>query len=631
MRNTRNCQEFSLKGRSVLKWRISRIFSEKSLNEYSLAPPFKEFLHICQIMFANKKIFTSKTKRKRTFPPMVESPDEKVTLYSYQQQGVNWMMTREMREEGGILADEMGLGKTVQIIVMMQRMINMFPEKNHDTLLILPKSILNQWKQELIDKGGFESHYFYENSRNFRKIRTQHSEIKAKNKNKNNPLIVLTTYDTLRATDTDSPDRRIFDHQWRRIILDEGHQCCNMKTKKTHAVLAITTIVTWVLTGTPIQNRIPEFVTLLYLVTRDRNILSHAKTINKPVKWEKRDEHGRKIVGQKFVAVHKNPTQQSLSELRSLRIRYLLGRTKEGVAKQHAQMVGDEQLKGLKLPELIRKDRWIQLSPEEQAEYDKMYDQFILRIKRYINQGGRGDDTAVHILAIITKLRRFCVHPLILKPDSLNSYLASPQPSATYLPPSTKFRGVFIDLMNILKKEPDSKVLIFSQWTTSLDIVQHYLARLRLPYFRLDGSTSHKDRQSRIAAFQRDDGPRIFLVSLKAGGLGLNLTRANKVFMLDLYWNEASEEQALARVHRRGQTKPVEVYRYIIRGDTSIEQLVFDLQKRKNEHIDSIFSKNTRTTNLPQLQLFYKEVLERQRQSKATGRQAKKARTVEQK
>jgi SNF2 family DNA or RNA helicase len=157
--------------------------------------------------------------------------------------------------------------------------------------------------------------------------------------------------------------------------------------------------------------------------------------------------------------------------------------------------------------------------------------------------------------------------------------------------------------------------------TFKLDIIAYYLdiyanvMKLSEPvYVRLEGSTSRKQRQTNVEKFQEEEGPQVFLISLKAGGLGLNLQRANYVLITDPYWNPAAEEQAKDRAHRCGQQNPVTVIRYITDHENSIEKFIRELQQKKQEHIACICSEDSKKVSLPSLRLFYDHVRRQERE-----------------
>ncbi|KAF2069855.1 hypothetical protein CYY_008820, partial [Polysphondylium violaceum] len=179
---------------------------------------------------------------------------------------------------------------------------------------------------------------------------------------------------------------------------------------------------------------------------------------------------------------------------------------------------------------------------------------------------------------------------LVVNPDNDNmSFLFDEK---ELLIPSTKIKALMDDLNTIFSSDTDTKVIIFSQWTTMLDYIEGLFVenkwKLYKDYCRFDGRISTPLKEKALRFFNREDGPRTMLISLKCGGVGLNLTRANRVFMVDPWWNVAAEEQAIDRVHRIGQNRPVFVKRYIMHN--SIEQKILMLQESKSQMSNALLS-----------------------------------------
>jgi SNF2 family DNA or RNA helicase len=357
--------------------------------------------------------------------------------------------------------------------------------------------------------------------------------------------------------------------------------------------MALSRDFTWFLTGTPVQNRVPEFVSLMYLITRSERVKRLCKGID----------------------------QKTLTEIKTLRDQYLLRRTKDGLLKSYS--LTNETGPRLVLPRLIENVCWVKFNDADEKIYQNYWDLLILRIKNFIHAGGNGSDTAIHIFAALTMLRRFCMHSYLSLDDSkrslLNDYL-NLRKGNDILPPSAKIYKAVNHIQSIIKT-PDNKILVFSQWTSVLDIIAYYLdiytrvmKRAESVYVRLDGSTSRKRRQTNVDMFQAPGGPQVFLISLKAGGLGLNLHAANHVLLLDPYWNPAAEKQAIDRAHRIGQTREVEVTRLLMHHENSIEKFIRELQQKKQEHIACICSDDGKKVSLPSLRLFYDHVRRQERE-----------------
>lgn len=507
--------------------------------------------------------------------------------YPHQNEGIAWIVSQEQRKKmGGILADEPGLGKTGQMVDAMRL-------RGGHTLVILPLSVIPQWTKEF-ERIGWKCYLFHGPSRN---VIQSWNDYNRSDRHDKQPFILLTSYGvvsrTFAAQQNGGEIDVLFRFHWLRIVCDEAHELKTLKAKKTQAFMALSREFTWFLTGTPVQNRVPEFVSLIYMITRSERVKRLAKGID----------------------------ERTLNEIRTLRDAYLLRRTKDGLLKTYSTSNVDGPR--LVLPPLVEKVCWVKFNAEDEKVYQRYWDQLILRIKNFIHAGGNGSDTAIHIFAALTMLRRFCMHSYLSLDDEklalLSDYINLRRPN-DILPPSAKMWKIVKDIQSIISVK-DNKVLVFSQWTAVLDIIAYYLdiyakvEHLTEPvYVRLEGSTSRKQRQANVDQFQKEGGPQVFLISLKAGGLGLNLETANFVLLTDPYWNPAAEEQARDRAHRCGQQKPVTVIRYITDHENSIEKFIRELQQKKQEHIASICSDDSKKVSLPSLRLFYDHVRRQERE-----------------
>lgn len=509
--------------------------------------------------------------------------------YPHQDEGIGWIVTQEQRKKmGGILADEPGLGKTGQ-------MVDAIRLRGGHTLVILPLSVIPQWTKEF-ERIGWKCYLFHGQKRSVLELWNVFNLSERREKQ---PFILLTSYGVVSRTFAEQQKTGkidvLFRFHWTRVVCDEAHELKTLKAKKTQAFMALSRDFTWFLTGTPVQNRVPEFVSLVYMITRSERVKRLAKGID----------------------------QRTLSEIRSLRDEYLLRRTKESLLKTYGQSSASGPR--LILPPLLEKVCWVKMKDEDAIIYQNKWEELILRIKNFIHAGGNGSDTAIHIFAAITMLRLFCMHSFLAFDDSKKALLTDflqLNRRDDILPPSAKIWKIVTDVQSIIRT-PDNKVLVFSQWTRVLDILAYYLdiyatvmKRTEPVYVRLEGSTSRKQRQENVDKFQSEGGPQVFLISLKAGGLGLNLHRANYVLLADPYWNPAAEEQARNRAHRCGQERRVTAISYITEHENSIEKFIRELQLKKQEHIASICSDESKNVSLPSLRLFYDHVRRQERERK---------------
>ena len=235
---------------------------------------------------------------------------------------------------------------------------------------------------------------------------------------------------------------------------------------------------------------------------------------------------------------------------------FVLRRTKEQVARD--------------LPTRSEQTLYCDLEPDHRAEYDALREHYRQALMARVARDGVRK-SAIQILEALLRLRQAACHPGLIDRARVSE-------------PSAKLEVLLSRIAEVA--DEGHKALVFSQFTSFLAIVRDRLDRDRVPYEYLDGRT--RDREARVAHFQGDPDCRLFLVSLKAGGLGLNLTAAEYVFLLDPWWNPAVEAQAIDRTHRIGQTRPVFAYRLIARG--TVEEKVLELQETKRELADAIIT-----------------------------------------
>ncbi|HEU4889130.1 MAG TPA: DEAD/DEAH box helicase, partial [Thermoanaerobaculia bacterium] len=235
----------------------------------------------------------------------------------------------------------------------------------------------------------------------------------------------------------------------------------------------------------------------------------------------------------------------------------ILRRTKEQVAPE--------------LPERIEQTLYCELEGKQRRDYDDLREHYRQLLLGRIRTAGVAK-SRMQILEALLRLRQAACHPALIAPTLETS--------------SAKLDLLLEEIREVL--DSGHRALVFSQFTTFLSIVRRALDEQKIDYLYLDGKT--QDRQSIVEQFQRADGPPLFLISLKAGGLGLNLTNADYIFLLDPWWNPAVEAQAIDRAHRIGRQRPVIAYRLIARD--TVEEKILELQSRKRELADSIISED---------------------------------------
>ena len=336
--------------------------------------------------------------------------------------------------------------------------------------------------------------------------------------------------------------------EWNVICLDEAHQIKNRWTKVSHAAMELRSQARIILTGTPVQNSLSDLWNLFQFIN--------------PGMLGKYEQFKAK-----YFSTDPDEADKKLEKLKNLTQPFILRRTKEEVLKE--------------LPQKTEIDYVFSLSDVEMAEYERMRNE----IEQEISGGGK-DEVEISFFEGLTRLRLACCSFQLQRPEWIQG--------------SSKLSELKYLLQHIFT--PDSHILIFSQFTSFLGLAKKVLKDLGLPFFYLDGGTPLEQRADLVQQFQNGECP-VFLVSLKAGGLGLNLTAANYVILLDPWWNPSIEEQAIDRAYRIGQTRDVTVIRLI--AEHTIEQKIVKLQDRKRGISDNIL-KGTGASN----KLTYEEIME---------------------
>ena len=337
--------------------------------------------------------------------------------------------------------------------------------------------------------------------------------------------VTLTSYALLRLD-----EKQLSAQTWRTVVLDEAQAIKNPDSQTARAAYALPASFRLALTGTPVENRLEELWSLMHFA--NRGLLGGRSDFA--------DRHGRPIAdGQPGAA----------AALRQRVRPFLLRRLKQDVAPE--------------LPPRTDAVLRIELGDGERAVYDAVRAATRKDVLALLDEGAG----VMKALEALLRLRQAACHPA----------LVPGQTAAT----SSKVEALLEALETAVAE--NHKALVFSQWTGLLDLIEPALARAELSFARLDGST--RDRGEVVTRFQADDGPPVMLVSLKAGGSGLNLTAADHVFLCDPWWNPAVEAQAADRTHRIGQTRPVFVYRLVATG--TVEERILALQDSKRALVDA--------------------------------------------
>ncbi|MEW4565940.1 SNF2-related protein [Bremerella sp. JC770] len=343
--------------------------------------------------------------------------------------------------------------------------------------------------------------------------------------------VVLTTYGTLRKD-----IERLSQIAWDYAILDEAQAIKNNASQTAKASRLLKARHRLALSGTPIENHLGELWSLLEFL--NPGLLGTSSAF--------RD----------LTTSGNQMDEQQIECLRKGLAPFLLRRTKAQVLPQ--------------LPKKTEQRLYCDLPASQQKQYNQLRDHYRAALNQRIAESGLAK-AKIHVLEALLRLRQAACHPGLLDSDHASK-------------PSAKLDLLMEQLGEVVSE--GHKALVFSQFTQMLAIVQDRLGKANIPYEYLDGKT--KDRQVRVERFQNDADCPVFLISLKAGGTGLNLTAADYVYLLDPWWNPAVESQAIDRTHRIGQTQPVFAYRLIAKH--TVEEKILELQTRKNELAEAIIS-----------------------------------------
>ncbi|MHC5766070.1 MAG: DEAD/DEAH box helicase [Nostoc sp.] len=447
-------------------------------------------------------------------------------LRPYQERGAAWLSFLERWGLGACLADDMGLGKTVQFIAFLLHLKEQDALEN-PTLLVCPTSVLGNWEREV---NKFAPSL---------KILQYHGDKRPKGKAfleavKKHDLIV-TSYSLLHRD-----IKSLQSVSWQIIVLDEAQNVKNPEAKQSKAVRELEATFRIALTGTPVENRLQELWSIL-------DFLNPGYLGNK------------QFFQRRFaMPIEKYGDTASLTQLRSLVQPFILRRL-----KSDRDIIQD-------LPDKQEMTVFCGLTGEQAALYQQVVEQSLVEIESAEGLQRRG-----MILALLIKLKQICNHPAqYLKQATLEQHN------------SAKLLRLEEMLEEVLAES--DRALIFTQFAEWGKLLKPYLEKqLGREIFFLYGSTSKKQREEMIDRFQHDpQGPPIMILSLKAGGVGLNLTRANHVFHFDRWWNPAVENQATDRVFRIGQTRNVQVHKFVCTG--TLEEKIHDMIESKKQLAEQV-------------------------------------------
>lgn len=457
---------------------------------------------------------------------------EKV-LRPYQKIGFKWLKTLDNYKFGGILADDMGLGKTIQVLAII---LNYAKNENSRkaSIVVSPSSLSLNWKNEA-EKFAPDLKIAV--------IRGTANERKQIINSIDKYDLVITSYDLLKR---DIEIYRQNNYQFKYIIADEAQYLKNSTTQNAKTIKQINADTRFALTGTPIENSLAELWSIFDFIMPGY-LFSY-----------------KKFKTEYETAIIKENDENKMNKLKLLIEPFVLRRTKKEVLTE--------------LPEKII----TVMNNEMNEEQQKIYMSYLLQAKSEILDQidiNGFEKSRIQILAALTRLRQICCHPGLFIKDYKNT--------------SSKLE----QCMQIIEDGVSSehKILLFSSYTSMFELIQKELEKRNIKYFKLTGSTKVDDRIELVDEFNKNKEIKVFLISLKAGGTGLNLTGADMVIHYDPWWNISAENQATDRAYRIGQKNNVQVYKLITKD--TIEEKIYELQKKKEKLTDDILSTKTTFIN----------------------------------
>jgi SNF2 family DNA or RNA helicase len=452
------------------------------------------------------------------------SPPKKLnaSLRDYQQKGLEWLNFLYEYNFSGILADDMGLGKTLQVLSHLQNLKER-GKLTKPSLIIMPTSLIGNWRSEINKFTPDLKLLSLYGSHRFEFLNKIHDYD-----------IILTTYQLA------SKDEKIFETiDFLYLILDEAQKIKNPRTKMAIAIKSFNSDYRIAMSGTPIENHLGELWSIFsFLMPGFLSTLTM------------------------FKRFYQNPIEKdnliSRQDILKRKIKpFMLRRTKDSVIDE--------------LPDKTEIIKYVEFDEKQSQLYESIRISMEKEVRELISKHGI-ESSHITILDALLRLRQVCCHPALLKlKDKIN------------INQSAKLE-LFLELIDELLEE-GRKILVFSQFTSMLKIIEKALIERKVKYSKLVGSTKNRDRV--IDEF-RNGKSDIFLISLKAGGVGLNLIEADTVIHYDPWWNPATENQATDRVYRIGQTKAIFVYKLIVRN--SIEEKIIELQKSKKRLQDNLYN-----------------------------------------
>ena len=516
----------------------------KDLKDNKIKLPVNRTLYLNELL---KKFKSTKVAKNSEYKQIIENietdsfndennipKDMEKILRDYQKIGYSWLKAIDYYKFGGILADDMGLGKTLQMLAVILSYVEEKKEERKTSIVISPSSLALNWMKEA-----------QKFTPNIKVIVVSGTAMERKKiiENLQNYDLIITSYDLLKR---DIETYKEKDYNFKYIIADEAQYLKNSNTQNAKSIKELKAQTRYALTGTPIENSLAELWSIFDFIMP-----------------------GYLFQYKKFKNMYETPivkeeNKKAMEKLKMLIQPFILRRNKKEV-----------------LTELPEKTITI-LNNDMNKEQEKIYMSYLVKAKQEVaekvNINGF-EKSQIMILAALTRLRQICCHPSLFIED--------------YNGESSKL----LQCMEIIEDAIKSghKILLFSGYTSMFEIIEEELNLRNIQYFKLTGSTKVDERIKLVDEFNTNPEIKIFLISLKAGGTGLNLTGADMVIHYDPWWNVSSENQATDRAYRIGQKNNVQVYKLIT--NNSIEEKIYELQQKKSKLMDNMLSTKTSFIN----------------------------------
>ena len=439
-------------------------------------------------------------------------------LRPYQAEGVKWLRYLYAHNLGGCLADEMGLGKTLQTITLLA---SIYPDVTEPSLLVMPYSLLYNWRKELARFAPHLTVYCYHGGARNLEEAWKHQ-------------LILTTYAMVR-NDIEMLQQQHFHY----VILDESQHIKGTRTQVTQAIFQLNATHRLALSGTPFENNLTELYSLFHFLN--------------PGMLGTLDEFNMRYT----YPIHRLNNKEAMESLRRKIYPFLFRRLKKDVLQE--------------LPDVMDNQLYVEMNEEQARFYEQRRAYFYQQIKRKMDADGIESSGAV-MLQALNELRRIASIPESLSGGQITS-------------PKLE---VVIDLVAEAVAN-GHKVVIFFNFLMGVELVSEQLDKLSIDFAMMTGST--RDRKSVVERFQNDPQCRVLLMTLKTGGVGLNLTAADTVLIFEPWWNKAAEDQAVSRLHRMGQLSKVLCYSILVQG--TIEEKISWLQQQKKELFAGVISSDS--------------------------------------